>query len=431
MGAPLDARTTGKGFERLMGALVCDGVSAAHIADVVGTPAYVYSAHVIRAQYHRLVASLSGIPHRLHFSVKANGNLAVLRLMRGLGAGVDVVSGGELFRALAAGFAGPDIVFSGVGKSLDELRQALDAGVKLINVESEAELVALGQLAAGLGRRAAIALRVNPEVTVRTPHPYTRTGERGQKFGIPYDEVLRVAKHALTMGAIDLVGLDVHIGSQIVDLHPYEDAMHRLLSLVGELRLAGATRLAYLDVGGGLGVTYADEPDADVEAFGQLAHRLLAPTGLEIVVEPGRFIVGNAGLLLTRVLYRKHSGGKNYIITDAGMTELLRPSHYDAFHRIETVAPCARTVVADVVGPVCESGDFLALDREVGDVQSGDLLAVHSAGAYGFVMSSNYNARPRSAEVIVDAGRFAIARHRETYGDLIRGEAADPAWSRP
>ncbi|GAC1649730.1 MAG: diaminopimelate decarboxylase [Gemmatimonadaceae bacterium] len=407
---------------------MCDGVPASRIAEIVGTPTFVYSAHHVRVQYQTLDAALGAVPHRLHFSVKANGNLAILALMRALGAGVDVVSGGELYRARAAKFGGSDIVFSGVGKSAAELREALVARVKLINVESEAELVLLDNLAATMGCRAPVALRVNPEVTVHTPHRYTRTGERGHKFGIPLDEVPRVAMRALALPATDLLGLDVHIGSQIVDLGPYEDAMRKLVGLVADLRAAGATDLTYLDIGGGLGVTYGNEPAADVDAFGDLARRLLGPTGLTVILEPGRFLIGNGGILLTRVLYRKRSGGKEYVITDAGMTELLRPSHYDAYHRIEAVASFSRLIVADVVGPVCESGDFLGLDREVGDVQMGDLLAVHSAGAYGFVMSSNYNARPRCPEVIVDRGRLAIARERETYDDLIRREFPDPAW---
>ena len=417
-----------RGFERVERSLVCDGVPAAKIAAAFGTPTFVYSGHVIRSQYRQLEMSLSGIPHRIHFSVKANGNLAVLRLLRGLGAGVDVVSGGELFRARAAGFSGADVVFSGVGKSRQELSEALGHAVGLINVESEAELILLDQIARAMGRRAAVALRVNPEVTVHTPHPYTRTGERGHKFGIPHDEVARVAMRALSLPAIDLVGLDVHIGSQIVDLRPFQDAMHKLESLVVDLRDAGATKMAFLDVGGGLGVTYSDEPSADIEAFGRLTRLLYERTQLTVLVEPGRFLVGNAGMLLTRVLYRKRSGGKEYVITDAGMTELLRPSHYDAYHRIEAVTACEGTIVADVVGPVCESGDFLALDREIPDVKTDALLAVHSAGAYGFVMSSNYNARPRAAEVIVDGGRCALARERETHGDLIRGESIEPSW---
>jgi diaminopimelate decarboxylase len=418
----------GVGVARRAGTLVVDEVPLARIAEEVGTPAYVYSARAIRAQYHRLAGALAGVPHRLHYSVKANSNLAVLALLRQLGAGVDIVSGGELRRALLAGFTGPDIVFSGVGKTEDELRLAVESSVRFVNVESEGELRLLDEVARRLGRRAPVALRVNPEVDVETPHPYTNTGSKGMKFGIPSDRAEEAGRLALSLPGLSLVGLDMHIGSQIADVAPYERGVERLLELSASLRAAGAEALRTLDIGGGLAVTYDHEPPADVDAFGRIVERLLGPTGLEVVLEPGRFLVGNAGVLVTRVLYRKHSGGKEFVITDAGMNDLLRPSHYEAFHQIEAVTPRGGSARVDVVGPVCESGDFLALDREMDDVAPGDLVVVRSAGAYGHVMSSNYNSRPRPPEVLVDGTRYSVVRERETFDDLVRHERTPPQW---
>jgi diaminopimelate decarboxylase len=262
---------------------------------------------------------------------------------------------------------------------------------------------------------------------VDTPHPYTRTGEKGMKFGIPFDEALSVAKVAAGLQNLRLLGLDMHVGSQISQFAPYEVGLQRLLHLRREIERDTKARLVYLDIGGGLAVTYDAERSVDVTHFGEVIRALVSGSGLKIILEPGRFLVGNAGVLLTRVLYRKRSGGKEFIITDAGMTDLLRPSHYNAFHRIEAVNPTGRTTVADVVGPICESGDFLALDRQIDDAQPGDLLAVQSTGAYGFVMSSNYNSRPRSAEVLVDGDKFAVITRRETYDDLVRNEQP-PTW---
>lgn len=423
------SRSPRVGFPRRAGWVHADAVPLASLADRFGTPAYVYSASAIRDQYARLHEVLAGVPHRLHYSVKANGNLSLLALMRELGAGVDIVSGGELFRAQRAGFGGSDIVFSGVGKTVEELRAAVRAGVKLINVESEAELVLLDEVARGEELRAPVALRVNPEVEVETPHHYTRTGERGNKFGIPYDEALDVARLAGTLSGVVLAGLDMHIGSQVTRVEPYADGLRKLLELRTAIDASGGgADLRYLDIGGGLAVTYDEEYEADLDGFARLVVPAARASGLELVMEPGRFLVGNAGVLLTRVLYRKRSGGKDYVITDAGMTELLRPSHYNAFHRIEPVGPAGAPGTVDVVGPVCESGDFLARDRELGDVAPGDLLMVSSAGAYGAVMSSHYNARPRVPELLVDGERVAVARARETYDDLIRHETAAPDW---
>jgi diaminopimelate decarboxylase len=419
------------GFTRSEGVLSCDGVSLESIAHAVATPVYVYSVEAIREQYTRLSNALSGIPHRIHYSVKANSNLAILGILRRLGAGVDIVSGGEMYRAQSAGFNGSDIVFSGVGKTEREMIEALSLGVLMINVESEEELVFLDAVAARMGKRAPVALRVNPEVMVDTPHPYTRTGVKGMKFGIPFDETLLVARRALGMKNIALIGLDMHVGSQISQFEPYEIGLGRLIQLKNEIQEAGATELEYLDIGGGLAVSYETERPIDVEAFGEVVKRMVSPTGLKVIVEPGRYLVGNAGALLTRVLYRKRSGGKEFIIVDAGMNDLIRPSHYNAYHRIESVNATGAKITADIVGPVCESGDFLGLHREVDDAKPGDLIAVLSAGAYGFVMASNYNSRPRIAEVLVDKGRFGVVTEREQYADLVRKERLEPEWRNP
>ena len=387
-----------------------------------------YNAAAIRGQYESLVNSLQMVPHRIHYSMKANSSHAILSLLRELGAGVDIVSGGELFRALRAGFTGRDIVFSGVGKTRTELREALRAGILMINVEGEGELHLLNEVAGELGCIAPIALRVNPEVTVDTPHPYTRTGERGLKFGIPYDEALPVGRVAIALPNIRLLGVDMHIGSQVSSLEPYRAGTERLLELHNKLRSEGANEIAYLDIGGGLAVTYSDELATDVNAFAAAILRLIENVQLTLILEPGRFLVGNAGLLLTRVLYRKRSGGREYIITDAGMNDLLRPSHYNAYHHIESVRPTGERGVFDVVGPVCESGDFFALGRSMDAADQDDLLIIRSAGAYGFCMSSTYNSRPRAAEVIVDGDGWAIATEREDYADLTLREVTDLTW---
>jgi diaminopimelate decarboxylase len=415
-------------FPRDASGLRCEKVSLDAIANAVGTPCYVYSASAIREQYRELRDAMGNLDARLHYSVKANSSIAILALLRELGAGLDIVSGGELFRALKAGYSGRDIVFSGVGKTRREMEEALKAEVLLFNVESEQELNVLDSVAKKLGVIAPVALRVNPEVLVDTPHPYTRTGEKGMKFGIPFDEALAVAKVTAKLKNVSLRGLDMHVGSQISQFAPYEVGVQRLLHLRGEIERDTKMRLEYLDVGGGLAVPYDAERSVDVGQFGEAIGALVGSSGLKIILEPGRFLVGNAGVLLTRVLYRKRSGGKEFIVADAGMTDLLRPSHYNAYHRIDPVKPSGKTTVADVVGPICESGDFLALDRQIDDAQPGDLLAVQSTGAYGFVMSSNYNSRLRPAEVLVDGAKFAVITRRESYDDLIRNEENSPVW---
>ena len=418
------------GFTRVDGALSCEGVSLSHVAEQVGTPAYVYSAAVVRDRYQRLHAAMEPLPHRIHYTLKANSNRGLLRMLRELGAGVDVVSGGELFRALRAGFTGPDIIFGGVGKAEHELREALAAGVLLINAESEAEVRLLDRIAGELGVIAPVGIRVNPEVTVDSSHRYIKTGEKGAKFGVPFNEVRAVAGLAASLANTRLLGLDMHIGSQLFRLDPYLDGTERLIELIGQLQADGVETIQYLDIGGGLGVSYDEEETPDLDRFARALVKRVQPTGLTLLMEPGRFIVGNAGVLLTRVLYRKHSGGREFLVTDAGMTELLRPSHYDAYHRIEAVHPVERQMTADVVGPVCESGDFLALDRSMDEANAGDLLAVHDVGAYGYVMASNYNTRPRGVEVLVDGDRFAVTTAREQYDDLVRLEQDDLQWRR-
>jgi len=416
------------GFPRVDGALHAEGVPLARIAAEVGTPAFVYSAALVRDRYRALDAALAAVPHRIHYTLKANSNRALLGVLRELGCGVDVVSGGELHRALRAGFAGGDIIFGGVGKTDEELREALETGVALINVESEAEVRALGRLAGALGVEARISLRVNPEVTVDAAHHYIKTGERGHKFGIPFDDALHVARVAAGLPGVVLAGLDMHLGSMLTHVEPYRAGAARLAALCGQIRDAGITTLRHLDVGGGLSVRYADETPIDLAEFAAVVQPVVQATGLALIVEPGRFIVGNAGVLLTRVLYRKHSGGKEYVVADAGMTELLRPSYYNAYHRIEMVEAAGPRGLMNVVGPVCESGDFLALDRDMDDPPAGAVLAVFDAGAYGSVMGSNYNSRRRPAEVLVDGDRFAVVVARESYDDLVRREVDQPDW---
>jgi len=415
-------------FARVDGAYACEGVPLSTIARAVGTPTYIYSANSVREQYARLASALDGVPFRIHYSLKANSNLGLLRLLRSLGSAADVVSGGELFRAQRAGFAPKDIIFGGVGKTEREIADAIDASVLLLNVESEDELRIANRLAGERGVVVPVAIRVNPEITVETPHSYIRTGEKGHKFGIPYDEVRDVARTATSLPNVALRGLDMHVGSQLSRLDAYRHGIDRVLGLLSQLRADGATDLRYLDIGGGLAVTYDAEEPTDLERFAEIVVPAVKSTGLQLIVEPGRFMVGNAGVLVSRVLYRKRSGGKELLVVDAGMTDLLRPSHYNAYHRIEAVDVVTGRSRVDVVGPVCESGDFLALDRELEDLRAGDLIVIHSAGAYGYVMSSNYNTRGRPAEVLVDGDRFALVTQRESYEHLVSPEVLEPEW---
>jgi diaminopimelate decarboxylase len=404
----------------------------AAVAATAGTPVYVYDAAAIRARYAELDAALRGrvARHHIHYSIKANSNAAVLRVLQQLGAGVDVVSGGELRRALAAGFQPRQVLFSGVGKTPAELEDAVRAGIGLINAESPAEIEAISCVAARLDTRARLGIRVNPDVTTET-HSYTRTGQRGVKFGVPLDEAAGAAQRILELPALDLVSVGMHLGSQITVDAPYRAGATKLAALVATLRDAGVTSLTSLDVGGGLGIAYAaGDPALDPAAFAEAVAPLSRATGLEILVEPGRYLVGNAGVLLTRVLYTKLSGGRRMLIVDAGMNDLLRPSLYQAVHPIRVVgAPDAlATETVDVVGPICETGDFLGLARQLPATHAGALLAIGGTGAYGFAMSSQYNSRPRPSEVLVDGERWGIIRERESIEDLLRGEHETPRW---
>jgi diaminopimelate decarboxylase len=416
------------GFARVDGVMHCEGVSLERIARDVGTPVYVYSAATIRDRYERLEKMLVSIPHRIHYTLKANSSRALLELLRSLGAGADVVSGGELHRALNAGFAPADVIFGGVGKTEREIAEALDAGILFLNAESEGEVRLIDRLAAARGIVANVSLRVNPEITLDTPHDYIKTGGRGHKFGIPYDEVVNVAEVSAKLPNVKLVGLDMHLGSQLSRIDPYREGTERLASIVAELVRRGIRTLEYLDIGGGLGVRYDTEEPPDLRRFASIVLPTVAETGLMLIMEPGRFVVGNAGALVSQVLYRKRSGGKDYVVADAGMTELLRPSHYGAFHNIVAMRQRGDVRTVDVVGPVCESGDFLALNRDLDDVQPGDYILIGDVGAYGYAMASNYNSRLRPAEVLVDGERYAIIAAREEYADLTRLEVARPDW---
>jgi diaminopimelate decarboxylase len=404
--------------------LSCEGVTLGRVASAVGTPTYVYSRATLLRHLRVFHEAFGPRPHLVCFSTKASSNLSVLRTLREGGAGFDVVSGGELFRVLRAGADPLRIVFSGVGKRPDEIREALQAGILMLNVESHGELLEVERVAAALGTRARIALRVNPEVDART-HPYIATGLKHHKFGIPLAEARDEYRFAASQPHLDVCGLDCHIGSQLTTVAPISDAVERVLELHRELR-AASFDIRYLDVGGGLGIRYDTEQPPEPAEYAAAVVTVMervAEEGLTIICEPGRSIVGNAGVLLTRVLYVKRAGGKTFVVVDAAMNDLIRPAFYGAFHEIRPVVRRAVPPIrADVVGPVCESGDFLARDRELAEPAPGDLLAVMSAGAYGFTMASNYNSRPRAAEIMCSGGDFEVVRRRETYEDLIRGE---------
>jgi diaminopimelate decarboxylase len=417
---------TDAGLDRKAGSLMLSGVALAEIAAKVGTPAFVYNAEAIRARFRGLDAALEPVPHRICFAVKANSNLAVLRILRDCGAGADIVSGGEMARALAAGFAPEDIVFSGVGKSEAELRAAVKAGIGHLNIESREELELVGRIANEEKTSARIGLRVNPDVTADT-HPYITTGKSGIKFGLPTDQVVSAAEYIGHHRRLELTTIAMHLGSQLVDTAPFREGIVRLLDLVRQAREAGVATLKVLDIGGGLGIRYSDERIIEPAEFASAVLPLLSGSGLSLYLEPGRFLAGSAGVLLTRVLYRKHSGGKEFVVVDAGMNDLVRPSHYQAYHEIVELVEQGRPgIKADVVGPVCETGDFLALDRLLPGLEAGDMLAVLGAGAYGFVMSSNYNSRPRPPEIIVDRGRWWVARARESTESLFESEKMLP-----
>jgi diaminopimelate decarboxylase len=409
-------------FPRRDGVLHCESMRVSDLVARWGTPLYIYSANAIRDRYRELQAALEPVPHLIAYSVKANGNLGVLRTLAALGAGADIVSAGELQRALLAGIPAERIVFSGVGKTIHELAAALGAGIRCFNVESEGELRALSDLAAATGHEAPVALRVNPDIDTPTPHAYTRTGHAATKFGIPAADALRLYRLAARLPGIRVVGVDAHIGSQILDVDPYRRAVEHLVDLVGQLRGEGI-EIEMIDIGGGLGISYEGGEAISASEFSGAVLPLVRDLGVTLLMEPGRYIVGLAGVLVTRVLYVKEGGGKRFVITDAGMNDLLRPSHYSGYHAVEPVQTRGREVRhVDVVGPICETGDFLALDREVEHVEAGELLAIHAVGAYGFSMSSTYNQRPRPAEVLVDGSQAQLVRRRETLDDLVAAE---------
>ncbi|NVZ63299.1 diaminopimelate decarboxylase [Pseudomonas gingeri] len=406
------------------GELFAEGVALSAIAERFGTPTYVYSRAHIEAQYHAYADALQGAPHLVCYAVKANSNLGVLNVLARLGAGFDIVSRGELERVLAAGGAADKIVFSGVGKSRDDMRRALEVGVHCFNVESTDELERLQVVAAEMGVRAPISLRVNPDVDAGT-HPYISTGLKENKFGIAIADAEEVYVRAAQLPNLEVLGVDCHIGSQLTSLPPFLDALDRLLALIDRLGECGIY-LHHIDLGGGVGVRYRDEEPPLVADYIKAVRERTAGRDLTLMFEPGRFIVANAGVLLTRVEYLKHTEYKDFAIVDAAMNDLIRPALYQAWMNVTAVRPRDSEPRAyDIVGPICETGDFLAKDRQLA-LEEGDLLAVHSAGAYGFVMSSNYNTRGRAAEVLVDDEQMIEIRRRETLAELYAGESLLP-----
>jgi diaminopimelate decarboxylase len=411
-------------FEYRGDELACEGVPLRTIAERVGTPTYVYSYATLERHFKVFDDAFQNRKHIICYSMKANSNLAVLRAMVSWGAGVDIVSGGELYRALKVGADPKKIVFSGVGKREEEIEYAIKSGILAFNVESHMELEAIERVAARIGMRAPISLRVNPDVDAET-HPYISTGLKKNKFGIPVTTAREEYKFARSLPHLDVVGIDCHIGSQLTKVAPFRDAIARVANLVRELASDGI-QLSHLDIGGGLGISYnAEDPPAPAEYARAVQEALTAFEGMDLtlICEPGRVIVGNAGVLLTKVLYLKQGEIKNFVIVDAAFNDLIRPAFYDSFHGIKPVQRGeSETLVADVVGPICETGDFLARDREMKKVKQGDLLAIMSAGAYGFSMASNYNSRPRAAEVMVRGDQLAVVRKRETIEELVHGE---------
>jgi diaminopimelate decarboxylase len=407
------------GFQRLDGTLACDGVPLPALAAAHRTPLYVYSAATIVTRYRAVDEAFASHPHAMHYALKANSTLAIARLLRGLGSDVDANSGGEIDVALRAGFIPPQIVFTGVGKTLAELEQAVDLGVKTINAESDGELERIDSIARARQTRTRVALRVNPDIDARS-HPHISTGLKTNKFGIPMDDVREIARKAAGRPGLELVGLHSHVGSQITDLSPLRRAAEALVTLSRELRDDGVT-IEHLDLGGGLGISYDGSAAPTVQDYAGALLPAVKDSGLSIILEPGRSIVGPAGALLTSVVdVKEQPGGKLFVILDAGMTELIRPMLYNAFHRIEPVVARGDTeMICDMVGPLCETSDTLGRDRRFARPVVGDLFAVLDAGAYGAVMASNYNRRTMPAEVMVENGRPALIRRRQTIEDLV------------
>ncbi len=409
-------------FEYRDGELYCEKLPVARVVKEVGTPCYIYSHGTLLRHYRAFDDAFAEVPHIVAFAMKANSNLAILRLMAREGSGADIVSGGELYRALQAGIPPTKIVFAGVGKSREEIRYALETDILMFNVESSAELRTIDQVAGELGRRARVALRINPDIDPKT-HPYISTGLKKSKFGIAAERALEEFRLASSLPHIEVVGVHKHIGSQLTQLTPFVDALRKVLVLVEAVKTEGIA-IRYINIGGGLGITYEDEVPPHPRELAEAISPLLRDLKCVLIMEPGRVIVGNAGILVTRVLYRKDGEAKRFVIVDAAMNDLLRPSLYGAFHAIKPVREMSGSAgtTVDIVGPICESGDFLAKDRPMPEVGPGDLLAVMSAGAYGFTMASNYNSRPRAAEVLVREDELHVIRAREQYTDLIHGE---------
>lgn len=409
--------------------LYCEDLPISRIAEEVKTPFYLYSHQTLTRHFRVFDEAFEDLPHLTCFAVKANANLAILNLFAREGSGFDVVSGGELYRALRAGADPQKIVYAGVGKDLEEIRYALEAGILMFNVESPQELKAIEGVAASLGTQARVALRVNPDVDPQT-HPYISTGLKKNKFGFDIRSALQEYRVARQLPHLEIMGIHIHIGSQIVEIAPFRDAFDRVISFIAELKREGIA-IRYLDLGGGLGIPYKDEEPPTPKDLAQALSSVASSLDCTFVLEPGRVIVGNAGILVTRVLYHKSTPEKHFLIVDAGMNDLIRPSLYGSYHGIQPVirkgSSQPSSIIADVVGPICESGDFLAKDRRLPEVAPGELLAVMTAGAYGFTMSSNYNARPRVAEVLVKGSEYRVIRQRETYADLVRGEDV-PEW---
>lgn len=403
--------------------LYCENVPLADIARAAGTPAYVYSSAAILENYRAYDEALDDLPHTVCYAVKANSSLGILALLAKAGAGFDIVSGGELYRVMRAGGEPSRVVFSGVGKTAAEVDYALESGIRMFNCESEPELALIDALAARRGVQAAFAVRVNPDVDAST-HPYISTGLREHKFGIDIAQAESVYERTRHLPNLTAEGVSCHIGSQLMDVNPILEAIGRVLALIARLRTAGFA-IHQIDLGGGLGIAYqVHEHAPEIRSFIAQVREKLQCSGLLVTIEPGRSIVGRAGVLLTRVLYRKQNGSKEFVVVDAAMNDLIRPSLYRSHHDIIPLRKTARPeIVADVVGPVCETGDFLARDRKLANAAPGDYLAVCAAGAYGFVQASNYNSRTRPPEILVEGDRFRTIRARETYADLVRGEA--------
>lgn len=403
------------------GNLYCEDVELARIAEEVSTPFYCYSHATLTSHYEAFRKAFSGVDHLVCYSVKVCSNIAVLNTLVKCGAGADIVSAGELYRALRAGCEPGKIVFSGVGKREEEIRYALETGILMFNVESPLEMLTIDRVAASMGVKAPISIRVNPDVDPRT-HAYISTGLKKNKFGIAIERALVEYRAARELKNVEIVGVDCHIGSQITQIDPFVDALARIRKLVIDLRAEGV-QIRYFDIGGGLGIPYDEEPVPHPDEYGAAVIKAVGDLGCTLVMEPGRAIAGNAGVLVGKVVYTKEGEQKRFLISDTGMNDLIRPSLYGAFHAVKPLVESRRSVHADLVGPICESGDFLAKDRDLPEMGPGEMFAVMSAGGYGFSMSSNYNSRPRPAEVLVKGDRFSVVRRREGLEDLVLGES--------